>query len=285
MNRRTSVLAMAAVSGLALGAAQSAEAAIVVGAQAEGFLGSNKTQVTTTHNGTTQVSYDATGVDKLVVIYAGESGFNAQKVNSLSMSFNGVAMTLAAFENTIFDTTPPLPGDWDGGAVGLFYLDNPFQGAANFTAGMTTSGGAPNGGWISIIGLSGTADGVGATGATWSTQSSSGQVSTSLTTTAANSLVIAGMENSGRNSGAGTPTVVAPLTLSNNGFWGTQFGSGASGYQAVPGSGTLVTPTFQTNAGGNIHVVAAEFLEVPEPGSLALLGLGGLMIASRRRRA
>jgi hypothetical protein len=31
----------------------------------------------------------------------------------------------------------------------------------------------------------------------------------------------------------------------------------------VPTSGTTITPTFTTNAGGNIHVIAAEFLALP----------------------
>lgn len=283
MLRKT--LATLTALGLFLTASQTFAATISIVNQVEGFLGSNKAQVTTAHNGTTQVSYDATGVDKLVVVYAAESGFNNTKVLTLTMSFNGVAMTQAAFENTAADLVAPAGPDWDGGAVGLFYLDNPFQGAANFTAGITLSGGGVNGGWIGIIGLAGTADGVGNTGATWSTQTASGNVSTNLTTSGNNAMVIAGIENSGRQSGAGTPTAVSPLTLSNNGFWGSQWGSGAAAYQAVPLSGTALTPTFTTNAGGNIHVVAAEFLVVPEPATFALLALGGLMMLPRHRKA
>lgn len=287
MRIKTLFSALVVITALTTATSAANASLITIVNQAEGFLGSNKAQVTTTHNGTTQVSYDATGVDKLVVIYGGESGFGGHQVTGLTMSFNGVAMTLAAFDNTIVDSSPPLPGDWDGGAVGLFYLDNPFQGAANFTASMTTSAGGANGGYISIIGLAGTADGVGNTNASWATQAAAGNVSTSLTTSANNALVIAGIENSGRNSGAGNPgpTAVAPLTLSNNGFWGTQWGSGASAYQFVPTSGTSLTPTFTTNAGGNIHVVAAEFIPVPEPGSLAMLAFGivGLWLFRKQR--
>jgi len=149
--------------------------------------------------------------------------------------------------------------------------------------GATFSGGGANGGWVSILGLAGTLPGVGNTGATWHTQTAAGPVDTSLTTTAPNSLVIAMIENSGVNNGAGLPTVVSPLTLIHNGNWGSQWGSGASAYEFVEAIGSTVTPTFNTNAGGNIHVVAAEFTAVPEPSSLVILALGAGILMQRRR--
>lgn len=265
--RNASALAVA-IAGLALSAAP-ANAAISIVNEVKGFLGSTKTQVCTAHNGTTQVSYDATGVGKLVVVIGTESGFNNQKVTGIAVSFNGAAMTRAVWENT-------HDGVWDGGAAAIFYLDSPFQGVATFSVSATTSGGGLNGGLVSIIGLAGTAAGVGNNSSAWFTQTAAGNVAVSLTTSAADSLVIAGVENSGRNNAAGTPTVVAPLTLIHNGSWGNQWGGVASGRQPVTASGTTITPTFTANAGGNIHVIAAEFVAEGDPP-----GSGGTMLIVR----
>jgi hypothetical protein len=174
-------------------------------------------------------------------------------------------MTAAVLENTIFDTTPPLPGDWDGGYAGIFYLDNPFQGSASFTFSASTSSSAPNGAHVTIIGLAGSKPGVGNTGATWATQAATGNVSTSITSSANKSMVIAMVENSGRNNGSGTAALASgsPMTLAHNGLWGSNWGTAASAYQLLPTSGTTITPTFNTAAGGNIHVIAAE-LKVSE---------------------
>ncbi len=59
----------------------------------------------------------------------------------MTMSFNSVAMDLAIFQQVLPD---PLLND--NGALSIFYLDDPFQGSATFTAGVTTTGGGPNGG-------------------------------------------------------------------------------------------------------------------------------------------
>jgi hypothetical protein len=238
----------------------------MVGSPVKGFLNSAKDGFATAHLGTTQISYNASGVAKLVVAIGTEAGNNSQRVNSVSVKFNGVDMTLTAQDNTMNPGVGQV-GAMDGGIAAIFHLDNPFQGAASFNFSASTSSGAPNGALVTIIGLAGTKPGVGNTGANWHNLTSAGNVATSLTTSANKSLVFAMVENSGTNNSAGTPTIVAPLTLAHNGNWGNQWGSVASGYQFVPASGTTITPTFATVAGGNIHVVAAEFLAAEIPAS------------------
>ena len=266
---KTRVTFAAAIAGLALAfTATPAHAAIGIVTSVKGFLGSTKTQVCTAHNGTTQVSYDATGVSKLVVVIGTESGFNNQTATVNAVKFNNVALTQAVQENARTNTS------WDGGTAAIFYLDNPYQGAATFTFTATSGGGGVNGALVSVLGLSGAASGSGNTGKNSFTQSSAGHVATSVTTSAANSLVIAMVENSGNNNNSITPTAITPLTLSDNGTWGNSWGAVAAGTQTVATSGTTVTPTFNAAAGGNIHVIAAEFIPLPVAAPYAAWGNG-----------
>ena len=233
----------------------------IIGSPVEAFLNSAKNGFATTHLGTTQISYDATGADKLVVAIGTEAGNNGQKVNSVSISFNGTPMTAAVLDNTM---TPAAgqAGAYDGGYAGIFYLDNPVQGPASFTFSASMSSGSANGAHVTIIGLAGTKSGMGNTGASWATQAAAGNVSTNLTTSANKSMAIAMVSNSGRNNSAGTPVLASGslMTLAHNGQYGSSVWLGAaSARQSVPASGTTVTPTFNTAAGGNIHVVAVEF--------------------------
>jgi autotransporter-associated beta strand protein len=241
----------AAILGLAVGPAG---AAITIISMQKGFADSTKTQIATTHLGTTLVSYDATGVDKLVIAIATESGFNGQTCDVTGLTFNGVAMTQIVQANT-------RVGSGDVGTAEIWYLDNPLQGAGTFTFSYTSSGGGINGAFVSIIGLAGTADGSAGIGDTDAQNFNLGPITSSITTFSNNSLVIAMVENSGNNNASGTPTVNAPLTLINNGLWGSNWGGSASGYQFVSDIGTTITPTFTTNTGPayTIHTAAVEF--------------------------
>lgn len=166
-------------------------------------MNSAKNGFATTHLGSAPINYNAAAADKLVVAIGTEAENNAQKVNSVTVSFNGTPMTAAVLDNTMTHA-PDQAGAFDGGYAGIFYLDNPFQGTAGFTFSASTTNGDPNGAHVTIIGLAGTKPGIWNTGATWTTQAAAGNVSTSLTSSANKSMVIAMVENSGSNNGSGT---------------------------------------------------------------------------------
>ena len=238
-------------------AAPPTSAVITIVSHAIGYADSTKTKFATAHLGTTLLSYNATGVDKLVVAIGLEAGFNNKTSTISGVTFNGVALTQAVQDSTQPNTS------YDGGSAAIYYLDNPYQGAATFTFTNTSAGGGINGALVSVIGLSGTAAGIGNTGKNAVYQAATGNVATSITTSAANSLVIAMVEDSGNNNNSITPSVVAPLTLSDNGTWApSRWGAFAAGTQSVATSGTTITPTFNSAAGNN-HVIAAEIIPLP----------------------
>lgn len=189
---------------------------------------------------------DATGSDKLVVVFGSE---NANGVGSVT--YGGVSLTQALY--------------LDGGhEIGIFFLDNP---AVNGDLFINPTGGSVNGLGGTVFILSNTKDGFDAVG------SSSSSTSTSLSADAG-SFVVAG---SAKNQGT-APAIAAPFTS----VFSSGSGSSATGvgYLSATSTGT-VTPTFSQTG---TSVGAVEFEAVPEPGSLALLAAGGLLIASRRRR-
>jgi autotransporter-associated beta strand protein len=227
----------------------------VVRTAAISYVNSTKNGFATAHLGTTARTFDTTGVSKMVVVFSGEPGFNNKVLTIAGVSFNGTPMTKAVNDNTQVISTN------DCGDVAIYYLDSPpvaTAGTFSFTASST--GGSINGGIATILGISGAAPGVGITAKnSYTSPTAASAPSTGITTSGPNSLVIAAVQNSGINSSAGTPTATAPLIQIHNGNWGSQWGSLASARQTVSASGATITPTFSTNAGGNIHVIAAEF--------------------------
>jgi hypothetical protein len=189
--------------------------------------------------------FDASGSDKLVLTFGGEGQTPAFD----EVSYGGVDLTRIVYAE---------PGGQD---VAIWYLDNP--GSGDLVVDLTRG----NGIGLSVMALSNTVDGYAATAV-----NASGNT-TSITTTGTDSLVVAAGERNNNTS----LVAVAPLVQVYSGEAGSS--SHGSAYQQVAVSGTTITPAFVSAEG----VLAVEFLAIPEPASLALLGLGGLMMIRRRR--
>ena len=202
-------------------------------------------------------TFDAATADKLVVVIAAENA-NNDHFALTGVRYNGKQM-IEAVQQT---------GITADGAVAFYYLDNP----GPVGSGIVVSGYNPNGGLGTAYALSGTRPGSGA----FNSRKGSTIASVPLTTSAANSLVIAALANSGNANAAGTPTAVAPLTQNHSANWGSQWGSHAAGSMqvAVPGN---VTPTFTTSTGSgySINIAAVEFLAETTPGSTWVQTIGG----------
>lgn len=196
--------------------------------------------------------FDASGSDKLVLTYGGEnltSGFD-------EVSYGGVALTRIVFAE---------PGGQD---VSIWYLDNP--GSGNLVVDLT----AGNGIGLSVMALSGTADGFGATAVNGAGSS------TSITTTSDGSFVVtAGERNNNTSLVVSAPNFVQVYSgdAGSSSHGSAYLDEIANG--GTLNSGTLLNPSF-TSAEG---VLAVEFTAIPEPSVALLGGIGALMLLRRRR--
>lgn len=202
-------------------------------------------------------TFDAATADKLVVVIGAENANNDHYALA-GVRYNGKQM-IEVVQQT---------GVTADGAVAIYYLDNP----GPVGTGITVSGYNANGGLGTAYALSGTAPGFGA----FNSRKGATITSVPITTSAAKSLVIAALQNSGNANSAGTPTANSPLTQSHSAFWGSQWGSLATGHQVVASAGSI-SPTFTTSTGSsyNINMAAVEFLAATAPGSTWVQTAGG----------
>lgn len=257
----TTVLATTALMVMAIG---SANAGIVV-TNSTGYADNNA------DNAEGVGFYDASGDDKLIVIVTGEHGFpnNTGGININGVTYGGVAMTPAVIRDGLPEVDNVSP---DQEFNHMYYLDSPGTGDIVVDTNLSRM-------VVSIVGLTGTVDGVVGNTAV----SGLATKSVDLTTTAANSFVIAsnGLGGTGNNGNVDGLDANPPLTLlsavETNGNYAGHLIGGTE--VATPGLGTY---SFTGSTSGS-HVIAAEFLAIPEPGSLALLGIGGLMLLRRRK--
>ncbi|MEM0964593.1 MAG: hypothetical protein AAGJ81_00395 [Verrucomicrobiota bacterium] len=209
--------------------------------------------------------FDASGSDKLV-IGTGAEGDNEDGVVVVdSITYNGQSLTSAVQQNN---------GQQN---ASIFYLDNP--GAAGDIV-VTFSGNTfgTNGVGVGVLALSGTADGVGATG-------SDPSRSASFNTNFDNSLVFASFV--ANSDSGGPPTADSPLDVAIGSYANTGSASGIVAYDADAGAAGPYTAAF-TSVGNPLRpvTVAAEFYAIPEPNVAALVAgmLAFSAIAVRRRR-
>jgi hypothetical protein len=195
---------------------------------------------------------DASGSDKLVVIVTGEHGFpDDHGGNVLGVTYDGVSLT------QVVDRSP-IPGTpQDQTFNDIWYLDNPgaVHDAGSIVATLTGS----TRGSVTAFTLSGTVPGAGQTAI--SPQASKSVV---LSTTFANSIVIAshGMGGDGNTADVTAVSAVAPLqgsqTTSQAGGTPSPWDGHVCAYAFVPTSGTATYAFSGGNLGGS-QTIAGEF--------------------------
>jgi hypothetical protein len=203
--------------------------------------------------------FNASAFDKLVVIVSGESGNPLQTSGRFlnGVTYDGVAMNAAV----IRDGLPEVNGNSPDQLFNhIYYLDNPFGNTGTIEVDTNLSRLA-----VTMIGLDGTAEGLGATAI-----SGLSAKSIDFTTTNANSYIIAanGLGGTGNNGNVEGLTTNTPLSLLS----AVETNGNYVGHMV--GGTTVETPSTSsysfTGGTAGSHVLAAEFLLGPPPPLLTL---------------
>lgn len=215
----------------------------------------------------TGASFSASGSDKLVVSIATKKGDNAGAAVS-GITYNGASLTPVGLSATTFSRT----------YQNMFYLDN----VASDGDLAITFASATEAYTVYLFALDGTALGVGNTISVLNNGTAPVTTPT-LTSTTDNAFLL---WEAGRNVNGGNPLSVASTSGSATYSTDTSAYGGRGKSLAVwttgeSAGGYTITVNGTNGTGGFVGAVFEA--AVPEPASLAIIGLGGLIMIKRRR--